>query len=99
MYEYPNGSRLIGKALSQHSIDVSFDFAADIYAHLTQGKLVIIDQSSGEYGLNKSSKERIMWHIFRKNQELFRKGEKNIPEILVYIEEAHNLLPSGKEAA
>jgi hypothetical protein len=40
-----------------------------------------------------------MWHIFRKNQELFRKGEENIPEILVYIKGAHNLLPSGKEAA
>lgn len=97
MYEYPNGSRLIGKAIPQHSIDTTSDYADDIYNHLMQGKLVIIDQSSGEHELNKSSAERIMWHIFKRNQELFRKGEKNIPEILIYIEEAHNLLPSGKE--
>jgi len=38
-----NSTRSGMKALPQHSIDVSSDFAADIYAHLTQGKLVIID--------------------------------------------------------
>ena len=96
MFDYPNGSRLLGKAIPQHSADTTTDYAEDIYNHLVAGKLVIVDQSSGEPELNKSSAERIMWHIFRKNQEVFREG-KSIPEILVYIEEAHNLLPSGKD--
>jgi DNA helicase HerA-like ATPase len=37
-----------------------------------------------------------MWSIFRRNQELFRQGER--PEqIMMYVEEAHNVLPSGSD--
>jgi uncharacterized protein DUF87 len=97
MFQYPNGARLIGKAIPQHSSDTTSDYSEDIYKDLKQGKLVIIDQSSGESELNQSSADRIMWRIFRGNQSLFRDGESDIPEILVYIEEAHNLLPSGKD--
>lgn len=97
MFGFPNGTRLIGKAIPQHSPDTSSDYAEDIYNDVSDGKLVIIDQSSGEPELNRSSAERVMWHIFRQNQSLFRKGEENIPQILVYIEEAHNVLPSGKD--
>ncbi|RKS20404.1 uncharacterized protein DUF87 [Flavobacterium endophyticum] len=92
----PNGAKQIGAVRDNHSSSTTSDYAEDIYNDLVKGKLVIIDQSSGEPLLNKSSAERIMWYIFRKNQEAFRSGQ--LPsEILVYVEEAHNILPAGSD--
>ncbi|NOQ23052.1 MAG: DUF87 domain-containing protein [Candidatus Aegiribacteria sp.] len=95
IFQYANGTRKIGKAAAQHSADTRDDYSEDIYNHLVDGKLIIIDQSSGEPELNKSSANRIMTKIFRENQKRFIQGTINIPEILVYIEEAHNILPAG----
>lgn len=96
IFQYSNGIRRVGEAKSQHSKDTKNDYTDDIYNDLTKGKLVIIDQSSGNPELNKSSSKRIMRKIFDKNQKLFINGD-NMPEILVYIEEAHNILPAGSD--
>ena len=97
IFQYPNGTRKIGKAISQHSASTSSDYADDIYNDLISGKLVIVDQSCGEPELNKSSSYRIVNKIFKNNQQKFINGDINIPEILVYIEEAHNVLPTGND--
>ena len=57
---------------------------------------MIVDQSSGDPKVNQSSADRIMWYIFRENQRKFRESH-DPTDILIYIEEAHNLLPSGSD--
>jgi len=92
----PNGAKQVGAVRDNHSSSTTTDYAEDIYSDLLKGKLVIIDQSSGEPIINKSSAERIMWYIFKENQDVFRSGGQP-PEILVYVEEAHNILPAGSD--
>jgi hypothetical protein len=96
MFAHTKATNLLAIVKDQHTSNVTTDYAADIYNDLVAGRLVIVDQSSGEPQVNDSAARRIMWHIFRENQSKFRKGDPPT-DMLIYAEEAHTLLPSDKE--
>ena len=77
-----------------------------VVTDLQEGKLVIIDQSAGDPDQNQAAAERVMWRIFGSQQQRFRsvlaqydptappdESQATKGHIIVYIEEAHNLLP------
>ncbi len=98
IFRTPNGVLTFQDLRDQHSSATASDYADDIVADLKAGKLVIFDQSIGDPELNRRAAERIMWKVFRKQQRMFTSGEDLPPwerHVLVYVEEAHNLLPRG----
>lgn len=97
IFNYPNAFKKIAKAVVYHDAkSAKKDYAQMIYDDLALGKLVIVDQALGDSELNKIAAERILRKIFDENNKQF--SEAMTPSsILIYVEEAHNLMPRGSE--
>lgn len=97
IFNYPNAFKKIAKAVVYHDAkSAKKDYAQMIYDDLAMGKLVIVDQALGDSELNKIAAERILRKIFDENNKQF--SEAMTPSsILIYVEEAHNLMPRGSE--
>ena len=96
MLRYPQGTRYLARVRHLHTPALSDDYAQAIYHDLETGKLVIIDQSVGDSATNQVTAERVLQAILAGQQAHFRAGRRS-PPIILYIEEAHTLLPAGSE--
>lgn len=74
-----------------HSPDRTQDVSEEIYKHLLKGKIVILDLSVGAPEHRERLSKVIARHIFNRSMGIFIEG-KFPPNIVIYIEEAHNLM-------
>jgi len=65
------------------------DVAKEIYSRLKGGEMVVVDISNGMEEVITAEKERLVRHILNQSMERFRSTDEDLPQIQVYLEEAH----------
>ncbi len=91
---YINGYKVLADVRKFHSPRRAKEVGDEIYQHLLNGKIVILDLAVGDPTLREKISHQIASEIFSKSMQTFVEGQQP-PNIVVYIEEAHNLI--GKE--
>jgi len=90
------GYKVLMDARPYHSPRRADEVGDEIYQYLMNGKIVILDLSVGEASLRDNISKQIAKAIFNNSMQIFLNG-KTPPNILVYIEEAHNLIGKGMD--
>jgi hypothetical protein len=90
------GYRAIVGYTPYHTPKRQKDVVKEILAHLKNGEIVILDLSAGPVEIRTVLSERIARAIFNDSFELMNKG-KTPQNIVIYIEEAHNLIGKKDE--
>lgn len=93
---YISGFKILADAIKYHSPSRTSKVADEIYEFLRQGKIVILDLSVGDARIREKVSTRIAQKIFQNSMDIFVRGETP-PNIVVYIEEAHNLIGKGMD--
>jgi len=88
---YISGHRILSDARKYHSPRRTAEVANEIYQHLADGKIVILDLSVGDARIREKVSTQIAQKIFQNSMNIFIQGETP-PNVVVYIEEAHNLI-------
>ncbi len=88
---YITGHRHLSPLKVYHSRDRNQDVSQEIYDHLLDGKIVILDLSVGDPEHRERLSKVIARHIFNRSMATFNEG-KFAPNIVIYVEEAHNLM-------
>ncbi len=91
---YISGYRILADAVKYHSPRRHHEVADEIYTHLVNGKIVILDLSVGPATIREKVGKQIATTLFQNSMQRFIEGAVP-PNIVVYIEEAHNVI--GKQ--
>lgn len=91
-----SGYRILSDAIKYHSPRRSREVTDEIYEHLAAGKIVILDLSVGDSTIREKVSKQIANKIFVRSMQQFIDGGTP-PNIVVYIEEAHNLIGKKHE--
>lgn len=89
-----SGHQILADVRKFHAPRRTSDVNEEIYSHLTDGRIVILDLSLANPTLRGKISEDIARTIFRNSMQHFVDGDRP-PNIVVYTEESHNLI--GKD--
>lgn len=92
------GYKLITHLKTFHSPDRKQDVSEEIYQHLSNGKIVILDLSVGNLNQRNRLSKVIAEHIFKRSMGTFNEGVFP-PNIMIYVEEAHNIMGKKDDLA
>lgn len=88
------GYRCLLPVKDYHTSDRSTLVTSEIYEHLKKGKIVILDLSVGIATLREKISTDLAKYIFNTSMNIFTDGNTP-PHIMIYVEEAHNLIGKG----
>ena len=88
------GYKCLFSAIKYHTAERKSPVSKEIYDYLNQGKIVILDLSVGIATMREKISTDLAKYIFNTSMNSFTKGD-NPPYIMIYIEEAHNLIGKG----
>lgn len=92
---YIRGYRILINARDFHSCErEKEEVYGEVYNCLKEGKIVILDLSVGMATMREKIGTDLAKYIFNASMNCFTKGD-NPPYIMIYIEEAHNLIGKG----
>ena len=85
-----SGYKILSTAKKYHDPRTEGYYAKKIYDDLADGKIVIVDMSTGTQSAIQMTSERIIRHVMQTAVDRFV-GNKDLHDIQIYIEEAHQL--------
>ena len=91
-----SGFRVLAPSVKYHAPGRADEVTSEIYDLLSNGKIVILDLSVGDPRMRDNISKQIASKIFQGSMNHFISGDTP-PNIVVYIEEAHNLIGKGQE--